>query len=131
VSDSAEPLTTDDPGASGAAVAPGENETTPTPPSVDKEVRHTRISAAWTAVAVAALLGVSLIAFIVQNTHSVQIKFFGASGHIPVAVALLAAALAGALVVLGVGISRVAQLRISARRRWKRKTAAEVDAPST
>jgi hypothetical protein len=53
-------------------------------------VRHTRISAAWTAVAVAVQLGVALIAFVVQNTQKVQIKFFGASGHIPLVVALLA-----------------------------------------
>jgi uncharacterized integral membrane protein len=80
-------------------------------------------------VAVAVVLGVALIAFIVQNTHSVQIKFFGASGHIPVAVALLGAALVGALIVLGVGISRVTQLRLSARRRWKRRTETESDTP--
>jgi uncharacterized integral membrane protein len=83
-------------------------------------VRHTRISAAWTAVAVAALLGVALIVFIVQNTQKVQIKFFGASGHIPLVVALLAAAIIGALIVLVAGISRITQLRLSARRRPKR-----------
>ena len=43
-------------------------------------------------MAVAVLLGVALIAFVVQNTQKVQIKFFGASGHIPLVVALLAAA---------------------------------------
>ena len=85
--------------------------------SVSGSVRHTRISAAWTAVAVAALLGVALIVFIVQNTQKVQIKFFGASGHIPLVVALLAAAIIGALIVLVVGISRITQLRLSARRR--------------
>ena len=58
--------------------------------SVSASARHTRISAAWTAVAVAALLGVALIVFIVQNTQKVQIKFFGASGHIPLVVAVLA-----------------------------------------
>jgi uncharacterized integral membrane protein len=125
-----EHLTTDEPEPSGAAVGPDHEEPAPTK-SKGEEIRHTRISGAWTAVAVTSLLGVALIAFIVQNTHSVQIKFFGASGHIPVAVALLAAALVGALVVLGVGISRITQLRISARRRWKRKTEAEGDAPST
>lgn len=83
-------------------------------------VRHTRISAAWTAVAVAALLGVALIVFIVQNTQKVQIKFFGASGHIPLVVALLAAAIIGALIVLVAGISRITQLRLTARRRSKR-----------
>jgi uncharacterized integral membrane protein len=82
--------------------------------------RHTRVSAAWTAVAIAVLLGVALIAFIVQNTQKVQIKFFGASGHIPLVVALLAAAIIGALIVLVVGISRIIQLRLSARRRLNR-----------
>ena len=67
---------------------------------------HTRISGAWTAVAVAALLGIALIDFIVQNTRSVRVEFFGASGKISVAVAMLAAALAGAFVVLAVGVSR-------------------------
>jgi uncharacterized integral membrane protein len=87
--------------------------------------RHTRISGAWTAVAVAALLGVALIAFIVQNTQKVQIKFFGASGHIPLVVAVLAAAIVGALIVLVVGISRITQLRLSARRRSKQTRATE------
>jgi lipopolysaccharide assembly protein A len=81
-----------------------------------KGVRHTRISGTWTAVAVMVVLGVALIAFLVQNTRSVHIKFFGASGHIPIAVALLAAALIGALIVLGVGIARTTQLRVAARR---------------
>ena len=83
-------------------------------------LRHTRVSAAWTAVTIAILLGVALIAFIVQNTQKVQIKFFGASGHIPLVVALLAAAIIGALIVIVVGISRIIQLRISARRRSNR-----------
>jgi uncharacterized integral membrane protein len=91
----------------------------PTEPVIGS-VRHTRISAAWTAVAVAALLGVALIVFIVQNTQKVQVKFFGASGHVPLVVALLAAAIVGALIVLVAGISRITQLRLSARRRSKR-----------
>jgi uncharacterized integral membrane protein len=88
--------------------------------SVSSSVSHTRTSAAWTAVAIAVVLGVALIAFVVQNTQKVQIKFFGASGHIPLVVTLLAAAIVGALIVLVVGISRITQLRLSARRRSKR-----------
>jgi uncharacterized integral membrane protein len=84
------------------------------------DVRHTRISAAWVAVAIGVLLGVGLIAFIVQNTRPLEIKFFGASGHVPAAVALLAAAVIGGVVVLVVGISRLTQLRVSARRRARR-----------
>jgi uncharacterized integral membrane protein len=91
-------------------------EPKPTEPVIGG-VRHTRISGAWTAVAIAALLGVALIVFIVQNTQKVQIKFFGASGHLPLVVTLLAAAIVGALIVLVAGISRITQLRLSARRR--------------
>jgi uncharacterized integral membrane protein len=80
-------------------------------------VRHTRIGAAWAAVAAITVLGVALVDFIVENTHSVQIHFFSASGRLPVAAALLAAALAGAAVVLAVGVCRTAQLRLSIRHR--------------
>jgi uncharacterized integral membrane protein len=67
-------------------------------------------------VAVATVLGVALIDFIVQNTRRTKVEFFGASGHIPVAVALLAAAVIGAVVVLAVGMARTTQLRLQARR---------------
>lgn len=79
------------------------------------EVRHTRISGAWAAVAVAVVLGVALIDFIAENTRSVRIDFFSANGHIPVAVALLAAAVSGAFVVLAVGVARTTQLRLAVR----------------
>jgi uncharacterized integral membrane protein len=78
--------------------------------------RHTRISGAWVAVAVAVVLGAALVDFIVQNTRSVRIEFFAASGRMPVAVALLGAALAGAFLVLAVGIARTTQLRLANRR---------------
>ena len=64
----------------------------------------------------AVVLGIALVDFIVQNTRDVRIEFFAASGHVPVAVALLAAALAGAFLVLAVGIARTAQLRLANRR---------------
>ena len=78
--------------------------------------RHTRISGAWVAVGVAVVLGAALVDFIVQNTRSVRIEFFSADGHIPVAVALLVAALAGAFLVLAVGVARTTQLRLANRR---------------
>jgi uncharacterized integral membrane protein len=79
--------------------------------------KPTRIGSAWVAVMVAVVLGICLIDFIVQNTRSVKVEFFGATGHIPVAVALLAAAVAGAVVVLVVGIARTTQLHLSHHRR--------------
>jgi uncharacterized integral membrane protein len=78
--------------------------------------RHTRTSAVWAAVFVAVLFGVALVDFIAQNTHDVRVNFFTVSGRMPGAVALLAAALAGAVVVLAVGVGRVAQLRLNIRR---------------
>lgn len=88
-------------------------------------VLHTRIGRAWVAVAVATVLGVALIDFIVQNTRSVRVEFFSANGQMPVAVALLGSALAGALLVLSVGIARTTQLRIANRRGKKRQERAE------
>lgn len=82
--------------------------------------RHTRTSAAWAGVVVAILFGVALVDFIAQNTNDVRIEFFSASGRIPIAVALLAAALAGAIVVVAVGVSRVVQLRLNLRRQRRR-----------
>jgi uncharacterized integral membrane protein len=87
------------------------------PPDSVRTKSPTRIGSAWVAVMVAVVLGVCLVDFIVQNTRSVKVEFFGAAGHIPVAVALLAAAVTGALVVLVVGIARTTQLRLSQRRR--------------
>jgi uncharacterized integral membrane protein len=91
-------------------------------------IHHTRIGGAWVAVAVAVVLGIALIDFIVQNTRSVRIEFFGASGQMPVAVALLGAALAGAFLVLAVGIARTTQLRLAARRAKKHEDHAVLSA---
>ena len=74
------------------------------------------------AVGVGVVLGIALVDFIVQNTRSVRVEFFAASGRIPVAVALLASAVAGALVVLIAGIARTTQLRLSRRRERQRPT---------
>jgi uncharacterized integral membrane protein len=88
-------------------------------------VRSTRIGGAWVAVAVSVILGVALVDFIVQNTRSVRIEFFSASGQMPVAVALIGAALAGAFIVLAVGIARTTQLRLANRRGKKRQARTE------
>jgi uncharacterized integral membrane protein len=91
----------------------------------DNRFRHTRTSAAWAAVTVAVLLGVALIDFIAQNTRDVRIEFFSTSGRIPIAVALLAAALAGAVVVLAIGVGRVTQLRLTMRRQRRHHEASD------
>jgi putative membrane protein len=55
--------------------------------------------------------------FILENTKRVKVSFFGASGHLPLGVALLLAAVAGALVLAISGAARVLQLRRGVRKR--------------
>ncbi len=71
----------------------------------------TRLSWAWVTVIVGLVLGIALVDFLVQNTHSSRIEFFSVSGSVPMSVALLAAALAGAAVVVVIGVARMVQLR--------------------
>lgn len=89
------------------------------------EPRRTRFSAAWVAIVVAVVLGAALVDFLAENTREVRVHFFSLSGQMPIAVALLASALAGAVVVVAVGVGRVAQLRLSLRRQ-RRRSAADV-----
>ena len=54
--------------------------------------------------------------FIIQNTHAVNIGFLGAHLRLSLAVALLFAAIAGALIMTAAGTARITQLRLIMRR---------------
>lgn len=54
--------------------------------------------------------------FIIQNARAVNISFLGANAPLPLAVALLLAAIAGALVMAASGTARITQLRRITRR---------------
>ena len=54
--------------------------------------------------------------FIIQNAHAVNISFLGAHLRLSLAVALLLAAIAGALVMAAAGTARITQLRRIMRR---------------
>ena len=58
-----------------------------------------------------------LLIFILENTKDVRVSYFGASGHLPLGVALLFAAVGGALLLGIVGTVRMVQLRRRVRRR--------------
>jgi len=66
-------------------------------------------------IAGTAALVVVLIS-VIQNTHAVNISFLGAHLHLSLAVALLLAAVAGALVMAAAGTARITQLRRIMRR---------------
>lgn len=74
-------------------------------------VRRGRVSAIWVGLIAAALLLIALLIFIAQNSATVDIHFLGFSGHLSLAVAILAAAVVGVLVVAIPGTARIVQLR--------------------
>jgi uncharacterized integral membrane protein len=58
--------------------------------------------------------------FIVQNAHAATISFLGVHLMLPLAVALLLAAIAGALLTAAAGPARITQLRQIMRRAWRK-----------
>ncbi|MGM1061874.1 LapA family protein [Saccharothrix sp. Mg75] len=92
---------------------------TTTPPSgttTPGKIRPTRISGTWVAVLASLVVLVFLLVFILQNPAQSTIHFLGASGTLPLGVALLFGALAGAVLVGLVGAARIMQLRRQAKR---------------
>lgn len=84
--------------------------------------RRTRTSGAWTGLLLGALVLLLLLIFILENTQSVKVSFFGADGHVSLGVALLLSAVAGALIVGVTGAARITQLRARAKRAERRTT---------
>ncbi|HWG99455.1 MAG TPA: lipopolysaccharide assembly protein LapA domain-containing protein [Pilimelia sp.] len=77
---------------------------------------RTRTGAVWFGLCVAALLFVVLIVFMLQNTRSVEVSFLWMHGNLPLAMALLVAAVGAAVVTMAVGAGRIIQLRRLTRR---------------
>ena len=78
---------------------------------------RTRTGAAWVGICAAALLSIVLIVFMLQNTRTVQVHFLWLDGSLPLALALLVAAVGAAILTMVVGAARITQLRLLARRR--------------
>ena len=72
---------------------------------------HTRISGIRTGL-IASFVGLIVVMiFIIQNAHAVNISFLGAHLQLSLAVALLLAAVGGALAMAAAGTARITQLR--------------------
>jgi uncharacterized integral membrane protein len=99
-------------GADGASAAKNTGGQAPSPAAG----ATTRAATAWLITAVALLVLVLLIILILQNQKVVQVSYLGFTGSVPLGTALLIAAVAGAVVVGVVGVIRLTQLRLSARR---------------
>lgn len=85
--------------------------------------RQTRLSGAWTALAIGVMALAVILVFILQNLQSVEVHFVFFHGSLPLAVALLFAMILGAVVVLAFGAGRLLQLRLVARRARRRGSA--------
>lgn len=84
-----------------------------------QKVRRTKISGLWVGVTVAAIVLLVLLVFIIENSQTVDIGFFGAHWHLSLGVAMLLAAICGILLVAIPGYGRIIQLRRVLRRAAK------------
>jgi uncharacterized integral membrane protein len=98
---------------------PPEPERSAPPPSKPVAER-TRTATAFSGVAAGTIVFLALLIFILENTETIKINFFGASGRLSLGVALLLASVAGALIVAILGAARIGQLRRRARRQSAR-----------
>ena len=83
-------------------------------------LRGSRASGVWVAVVALVVLLILLSIFILQNTRSIEITYFGWQGEAPLAAALLIAVAAGLLIAVIAGSLRILQLRRRVRREQKR-----------
>jgi putative membrane protein len=83
----------------------------------------TRISGMRTALIVGIVVLIVVLIFIIQNAHTVSISFLGAHLRLSLAVALLLAAVAGALIMAAAGTARITELRHIMRRDRRKSTA--------
>jgi uncharacterized integral membrane protein len=110
---SADPLTA---GPQPGPAGPPQRPTGPPAASPASRAPRTRTAARF-GICVAALLFVALIVFMLQNTRSVEVSFLWMHGNLPLALALLVAAVGAAVVTMVVGAARITQLRRLSRRR--------------
>lgn len=85
--------------------------------AIEQRVRRTRVSATWIGIIISIVVLVLLLIFILENLRDVKVTYFGVTGQLPLGVALIFAAIGGALLVAMVGVARLTQLRLNARQR--------------
>ncbi|MGW1740816.1 lipopolysaccharide assembly protein LapA domain-containing protein [Nocardia sp. NPDC001965] len=95
-----------------------EPDTTAGKPAVRKRkgVEKSRVGNAWIALIVAALLGIVLLIFILQNSESADVEMLFWNFSLPLGVTILLSVIAGALVMALVGGVRIVQLRRAVHR---------------
>jgi len=107
-------------GPTGTLPPPSANGSAPAAPAAPRAPARRRMQTKISSMRVALIAGTAVLIvvliFIIQNAHAVSISFLGAHLHLSLAVALLLAAIAGALVMAAAGTARITQLRRIMRR---------------
>jgi uncharacterized integral membrane protein len=85
----------------------------------ESAVKFTRAAALWSALITGFVILIVLLVFIMQNTDSATIHFFGWEWNLPLGVAILLAAVCGGLLTVAVGTARIVQLRRAAKKNLK------------
>ena len=98
------------PSASGSARPP------PAPPADARTPLQTRIGGTRTTLIAGLTALIVAVIFIIQNVHAANISFLGVHLVLPLAGALLLAAIAGSLLTVAAGPARITRLRQIARR---------------
>lgn len=81
-----------------------------------KEIGRSRVGNTWVALIVAALLGIVLLIFILQNSENADVEMLFWNFSLPLGVTILLSVIAGALVMALVGGVRIVQLRRAVHR---------------
>ncbi|MBF6132725.1 DUF1049 domain-containing protein [Nocardia otitidiscaviarum] len=84
-------------------------------PTIDRALK-TRTGYTWLALIIAALLGIVLLVFILQNLETAHVEFFAWRFQMPIGVLVLLSVIIGALVMALVGGWRIFQLRRAAKK---------------
>jgi lipopolysaccharide assembly protein A len=99
---------------------PSANGSAPPPQSAPRPRRRRRLQTRISGIRTGLIVGVAalivVMIFIIQNAHAANISFLGAHLRLSLAVALLFAAIAGALIMAAAGTARITQLRRIMRR---------------
>jgi uncharacterized integral membrane protein len=97
--------------------ANGSGRSPPTPQAADERVPlQTRIRGMRTALIAGLAALIVIVIFIIQNVHAANISFLGVHLVLPLAGALVLAAIAGCLLTVAAGPARITRLRQIMRR---------------
>ncbi|MFF3574214.1 LapA family protein [Nocardia jiangxiensis] len=110
-----EPATSSEPPAVPDTTTPDTTPATSTRPA-RKDPLRTRAGATWVSLVAAAIIGIILLVFILQNLNQVKVTLFFWSFSLPLGVTILLSLIAGSLVMGLAGGWRIMQLRRAAKR---------------